>query len=335
MKKRFGSLLMGLVLAGCAGSPDGAAELQENPLLASAKTQATLHADVSAEGVDCAPFTGYTATLGTLTVDCLGTIAPDAYAVTSGGRLERTFSECKLDPTRLLKIDQLLSLQRREDRLPHVRECFAGAYADFVRSFADSGITACPAWQKRETVNPITSDVIDDVVPMLGGPAAHALEVAEMKPMLNHAGVRDALEVKHIYDTRLEGASGDIGATAERCAGGFAGFVIRSQADSVLTDPPAWLLDTQYDSAKADPYLRPGYYHPMSWYPAPPGVAFGAWARFSPCVPNASGEPQLCNPELCTYYAGGLHKAAKLQKDCADPSDESTCNSYCGPLIIK
>ena len=115
------------------------------------------------------------------------------------------------------------------------------------------------------------------------------------------------------------------GATAARCAGGFAGFVIESMEDSVLTDPPAWLLDTVYPGIAQDPYLRPGYYHPMSWYPAPPGVSFGDVARAEPCP--------TCPPEFCTY--GTFHKVARLQKDCLDDRDESTCNSFCGPLIIK
>jgi hypothetical protein len=60
---------------------------------------------------------------------------------------------------------------------------------------------------------------------------------------------------------------------------------------------------------------------------------FGDYARFSPCGTSADGM-SLCNPELCTYYTGGLHKMTKLQRDCLDPNNLDTCNSYCGPLVI-
>src|SRR5262245_45418405 len=143
--------LLSLLQVGCLANATDVAEEQENALLASPEAQATLRAEVSAEGVDCSSFVGYTAKLGTLTVDCLGTIAPDSYKVNADGRLARNFEHCTLDETRLIKIDQTLSLQRREARLPHVKECFAGAYADFVRSFAASDVTACPTWKKQKT----------------------------------------------------------------------------------------------------------------------------------------------------------------------------------------
>ena len=113
---------------------------------------------------------------------------------------------------------------------------------------------------------------------------------------------------------------------AMACAGGFPGFVISGEGESVLTDPPAWLLDTTYLGADTDPYLRPGYYHPMSYYGGVPGVAFGEYERFDPC---GGGK---CPPESCSYYAG-LHLKTQLQKDCLDDADVSTCVSYCGPKL--
>ena len=94
-------------------------------------------------------------------------------------------------------------------------------------------------------------------------------------------------------------------------------------AESVVTDPPAWQLETTYRSVAADPYLKAGYYHPMSYYLGTPGVSFGEYARFDPC----GGE--LCPPEQCSYY-NGMHRKTALQPDCLDPSNLDTCVSYCG-----
>jgi len=271
--------------------------------------------NVTARGVDCHALDQYTASLGTLTVDCLGTIAPDSYRVSTDGALARNFASCPRDATRLQAIDQLLNLQQRDRQLPQVKACFAGRYADFLRDFADTGIAECPAWSDKETLNPITTAVIDEVTKLQ--PARDLL--ARSDDVLRSF---ELLEEKNRH--RVSGGSAQ---AAARCAGGFGGFVIGvdpAAADHIITDPPAWLLDTVYLGADRDPYLRTGYFHPMSYYGVVPGVAFGDVNRYRPC-PG-------CEPESCSYYAG-LHLKTKLQLDCLDPADWATCVSYCGPKL--
>jgi hypothetical protein len=244
------------------------------------------------------------------------------------GRLARAFATCALDASKLSQIDGLLSLQRRTATLPRARECFAGRYADFLRSFAETGIEHCPRWTKESTVNPITASTIDAVIPAL-----RSLETRTAAEVL-HDGepsfqAAEALEEKNLYraafDAETSSPSSDAGTTAVACAGGFAGFVLGHDGDSVLTDPTAWLLDTVYPSAAADPYWRNGaYYHPMSQYGTLPGALFGNVNRYRPC-PG-------CAPEFCSYYAGSHIKTA-LQLDCLDDNDWATCVSYCGPTL--
>lgn len=104
---------------------------------------------------------------------------------------------------------------------------------------------------------------------------------------------------------------------------------VDSATDTVLTDPPYWLLDTTYASSAADPFLRPGYYHPMSYYGPLPGTQFADRHRVKPC-PG-------CVPETCSYYSG-IHIHIPLRCDCLDPKNNATCPTtdtscvgYCAP----
>jgi hypothetical protein len=318
-KIKLGVLLVGLLQASCsANAPDERAA--SAPLLSDAKTIATMGRDISALGVDCGSFKSYTAALATHTVDCLGTIRPDSFSVNTENVLERNFTSCPLDAGQLSSIDSLLLLQRREARLPHVKECMAGAYADYVRAFADTGVSECPAWHKLETVNDITPSVIERVLPNLAELQAATTPTSFEVPA--------ALEVENLYGTSFAGdgaaATGESAAAGKACAAGFSGFVLQADRDVVLTDPVAWLLDTTYAGPAENPYLRGGYYHPMAWYGGVPGVRFGHINRFAPC-PG-------CKPEMCTYYTG-VHKLTTLQRDCIIDSEPDTCNSYCGPPL--
>jgi hypothetical protein len=317
-KINVGVLLMGLAQASCSanGADQGEASA---PLLADAKTIATMSREISAAGVDCSGFRSYTAALATRTVDCLGTIRPDSFSVNADNMLERNFTTCPVDATQLSGIDSLLLLQRREARLPHVKECMAGAYADYVRGFAKTGVTECPTWHSRETVNDITPSVIDRVAPTLAD--LHDTTTARFEFPAD-------LEVENLYSTSfagdLAGAPRESAVAGRACAAGFAGFVLQADRNVVLTDPVAWLLSTTYAGPSDDPFLLPGYYHPMSWYGGYPGVHYGHINRFEPC-PG-------CRPELCTYYTG-VHKLTSLQRDCIIDSEPDTCNSYCGPPL--
>ncbi len=323
-------LLLGCAQAACSADARDTEARQSEGLLGDAKTVATAQASITAEGVDCRSFEGYSASLATLTVDCLGTIRPDSYAVSASGVLERNFSSCALDATTLSSIDSILSLQHREARLPHVKECLAGHYADFVRGFASTGVTACPEWRKERTVNPITESVIDAVAPRLKFLSDRQVTAEVAGHPSPDFAFPEELEEKNLYRASFAAlvapeASASPAASAAACAGGFAGFVLEAAGSSVLTDPQAWLLDTTYPTASADPYLRPGYWHPMSYWGGVPGVSYGNPHRAKPC-PD-------CPAEYCSYWTGS-HKITRLQLDCNDPNDWDTCVSYCGPLQL-
>jgi hypothetical protein len=278
---------------------------------------------------DCAAYDTYTAQLAELTVQCLGTLDPKAYEVSKDGYLTPTFQECTVKD-RLRPIRQLLSLQLRSARLPFVQQCMAGRYDAFLQKFAASGVNVCPAWKLDRVVNPISADVLTKVIPSL--------------PVIPENGLKDdgqprsfpELKVNSVYSVTLppntppQDGCKTPAECAMKCAEAFPGFALDTAGEaSVVTDPVAWLLDTTYASSTADPYLKAGYYHPMSWYGGVPGVQFGDYARFEPCGVNAAGVA-ICEPERCSYYTG-VHKLTRLQKDCIIEGDLDTCNSYCGP----
>jgi hypothetical protein len=322
--------MFGLLAFGCSAQPsDESARLTSERAAPSPRVFPD-RASPTTEGLDCHAYGQYTAALATFTVDCLGTIGPETYRVGSSGNLERNFEACTSEGSKLAAIDGLLSLQQRVTAFPLARECMAGRYADFLRSFADSGVSECPIWHKERTVNPITSQVVEAVSPSLGRVARAALAATADELVIEQAArFPEELEEKNLYRVRYADPAGAVGqvalgASAALCAGGFDGFVLQTSNDLVLTDPVVWLLDTTYPSAAADPFLRPGYYHPMSFYGPPPGAQFANYARYAPC-PG-------CPPERCSYYAG-IHKLTRLQADCLDASDITTCLAYCGPPL--
>ncbi len=272
---------------------------------------------------DCTAYDSYTAQLGALTADCLGTVDPRAYSVSKDGFLTPNFDSCPQDKSKLTKIRQLLSLQQRTARLPFAKQCLAGRFEVAQAQFANSGVTSCPVWRKTEVVNPITLDTITKVE--AGLPELPAADTGQPLRVL------ELLKVNSLYSV-VSQATGQKCETpsqcASICAAAFPGFVIGTNgANSVLTDPIAWLLDTTYDKATSDPYLRATYYHAMSYYGGAPGVVFGDPVRAQPCGPGVD-----CPPELCSYYAGS-HIKTRMQLDCLIPDDPETCASYCGPPL--
>jgi hypothetical protein len=273
---------------------------------------------------DCTAYDSYTAQLGALTADCLGTLDPRAYGVSKDGFLTPNFDVCR-DGTKdkLVKIRQLLSLQQRTARLPFAKQCMAGRFEVAQAKFANSGVTSCPEWKKIRDVNPITVDTIVKVE--AGLPELPAADTGQPLRVL------ELLKQNSLYSVSSQ-ATGQKCETpaqcATICAAAFPGFVIgTSDANTLLTDPIAWLLDTTYDKATSDPYLRATYYHAMSYYGGAPGVVFGDPVRAQPCIDGVE-----CPPELCSYYAGS-HIKTRMQLDCLVPDDPETCASYCGPPL--
>lgn len=272
---------------------------------------------------DCTAFDSYTASLGELTARCLGTVDPRAYQVSKDGVMSPSFQSCVNGDEKLLRsIRALLSLQFRTARMPFVKQCIAGRFEAYQQKFMDSGVSVCPIWKKDRIVNPITSEVIAKV--------ENELPKLPTQDLAFPRGLMESLKENSIYSLGFEQTPPGQKCTtpaecATVCAGAFPGFVIGVQSDtSVITDPPAWELETTYGSAASDPYLRLNYYHPMSYYNGTPGVQFAEYARFAPC--------KGCDAEMCSYYTG-IHTKVRLQKDCLDPNNPDTCVSYCGPPL--
>lgn len=274
---------------------------------------------------DCSSYDTYLAALGELTADCLGTVDPRLYEVTKDGLLTPTFDKCPLDASRMTKIRQLLSLQHRSARMPFAKQCVGGRFQVAQQAFAATDTKVCPTWSRKQVINPITESTIANVM-KLGLPDLPADDTGTAPRAL------ELLKVNSFYavtgDVKNQKCATPAGCAAV-CAAAFPGFVSPNgqDGDRVLVDPTAWLIDTTYASATADPYMRLGYYHPMSYYGALPGALFGDFSRYQPCGPNVK-----CDPEFCSYYAGG-HIKTQLQKDCLDDADVDTCVSYCGPKL--
>jgi hypothetical protein len=283
-------------------------------------------ADIRISVQDCSEYNAIAAALATFTVDCLGTIDGKSFTVNADGFLTRAFDQCPLDQTKLESIDGLLSLQFRTARLPTAKACIAGRWSDWKAGFDRSGVTQCPTWTKQQVVGQATIDQVAKFIPELG------------RLPQNDDGTRPAflsqMDEGYIYGVSFPGATPPdpcktAGDCAALCAGGFPSFVVRNDGTTVLTDPTYWLLDTTYPSTAADPFLKPGYYHPMSYYGPLPGTQFANRHRVAPC-PG-------CVPETCSYYSG-IHIHLPLRCDCLDPNNNSTCPAsdtscvgYCAP----
>ncbi|MDF3066850.1 MAG: hypothetical protein K0R38_2451 [Polyangiaceae bacterium] len=275
---------------------------------------------------DCTAYDSYTAALGELTAQCLGTVDPKAYSVNKDGVLTPNFDSCPLDKSKLTKIRQLLSIQQRTARVPFAKQCIAGRFEVAQKALASTDIAVCPTWKKERVVNPITLETIVRVESLL--PELPAADTGQPLRAL------ELLKENSLYTVSGGQGGGKSCQTPAQCgslcAAAFPGFVIGPSGEQgVLTDPIAWLTDATYKTSAEDPYLRATYYHPMSYYGGVPGVVFGDPNRAEPCGPNTT-----CLPELCSYYAGS-HIKTRMQMDCVIPGDVDTCASYCGPPLPK
>jgi hypothetical protein len=196
----------------------------------------------------------------------------------------------------------------------------------------------CPTWKKARVVNPITAAVVDRVIPLL--PALPAEDNGQFDATGAPLPFLAPLKQNSLYTVAFvntpPGQKCDTpAACAAACAAGFPGFVLASDGATVLTDPPAWLLDTSYPSSTTDPFLRPGYDHPMSYYGGAPGTVFADASRACPVNGALGGMANgaTCTPETCSYFSG-IHVKYPLQLDCLDNNDPSTCVGYCAPPPI-
>lgn len=289
----------------------------------------------------CEMFDSYMASLGTLTADCLGTVDPRAFSLNADGFLAPNFDKCTLDkPLAMRSIRQILSLQYRSVTAPTAKACLAGRYSTALAAFNATDTKVCPVLKFVETENPITGDVIEKVQQMLP-----ELPSTEPLPPGIIDGDRPMLKTFNLYHASF--AQGQEPgqqkcATASNCAiacaSAFPGFAVgitktAAGLEVVRTDPDSWLETTTYLTQPEDPYLKPLFYHPMSYYGGAPGVSFGDPNRAMPCGLDSRTHTPICIAEQCSYWTGSSHKKTRLQVQCNDYSNPDTCTSFCGPAI--
>jgi hypothetical protein len=262
---------------------------------------------------DCSTYDQFTAALGGYTVQCLGTIGPDSYMVDTTGFLRRNFEKCAQDDSKLQTIDDILGLQYRPDLFPIAKPCIAGRWAQWKRDYGKNGIEQCPLWRQEQALAEPTAELIDTFIPLLA--QLPRQDTSSPRPQfIQQLKQASAFEVFY-PDAPPNQACGTPADCAGQCAGGFPGFVIRAADSTMLTDPAYWLLDTVYPPS-TNPFLRRGYYHPMSYYGPAPGAIAGHRNRV---------------PESCSHFAGGIHYIIQLKLDCLNVADFSSCISLCVP----
>ncbi len=269
---------------------------------------------------DCDSYNNYSAAIATQTVDCTGSIGPKDFQINADGLLQRAFDACPALPASEVKealqtIDQLLTLQSRPDKLPFGKSCIAGRWQRWQDAFFQAGSHACPNWVKQQTFFdhrmsvPGTLDVLSKF-PLGVNSADSGLATGSFKE-------------ESLYDVSFKNEappSANVCATPAQCAldcaAGFPGFTINTRANasstSVLTDPTYWLVPNFYANGTSP--FKPAYYHPMSFYGALPGDAFGHYNR-------------RCEP--CSYYLSGAHRLGTLDANCLVQGVVATCISEC------
>jgi hypothetical protein len=258
--------------------------------------------------VDCTSYNGYTAALAEATIDCIGTVRPDTFVVDALGLLTRNFSTCTVgsgDP--LLRIDRLLSLQRRVDLSLGV-VCFADALTNWLVSVLAANLSVCPVWTKLSAMgSPTPENVAQNVatLPALPDPNANASVPLGKEQFLYAVSFPAPLPLLQLCRTPQS--------CAQMCTGGLAGFFVGVSGPNVIGDPYWWLDPTDYGSNS--PYRSPDYYHPMSYAPDDvPGAIYGDWAR---------------RGDACSWWNGYQHVLGSLLEDKLDPGDPRTWTSRC------
>jgi hypothetical protein len=282
---------------------------------------------------DCESFDTLAASIATFTVDCLGHIDQNSYLIGDDGFLRRNFDDCPLDRSKLQSIDDFLGLQYPRNlpgnvasALAYSKDCIAGRYAAWRETFAASGIQQCPDWKKVSEVNTPTAALYDQFAKLL--PPLPFQENGQ------RAAVIAQMKINSLYSVSFTAGTADPacqtpGACAAQCAGGFPGFVIRQDGETVLTDPTPWQRDTIFTTS--NPFTRPGYYHPMSLYGALPGDIFSHINR-TLATPSTSKTPG----EYCSYWDGTFHLQTQLVPNCADMPDGTTsCVGICAPPLVQ
>ena len=287
----------------------------------------------------CSAFDAYTAALGTLAVDCLGTIGPDSFYIDDKGYLRRNFERCVepsqptnsklvrpiairtpivLDPKAppvaeknlLRDIDDLLGVQILTKEQQGARECFAGGWAAWLKEFKAANVQVCPVWTKTGTINAPTARIIDAYAKLLPKLPAKEDGTEPPDPKVNSSySVRFPTTPPQDQKCQTPADCGRL------CVGGFKGAWVDGKGETAILDPIYWLITTEYTTT--NPFMRAGYYHKMSYFGDDPGMIYGHR--------NRTGE-------YCSRFYDGVHYLLYLEEDCAVEGDLSTCVSRCGSL---
>jgi hypothetical protein len=283
----------------------------------------------------CGNYDAITAAIGSRTIDCLGTIGADSYGIDGKGRLVPRFKECKqgdgqTSPKAVYEdILALLSIQER----PPVKEitkdgkpvdkaqstepdplalrCIAGRWEAWNKQFAATEIKNCPVWKKIQTLNPPTPENVKGIggrLPDGKKPQPPGTTVAPP-----HENYEMALEFPNgVRDKNCR----DEADCARKCSAGFSGLWIKGEGKTAIIDPTYWWITLNFPGT--NPFMAPGYYHPMSYYGTIPGALYGHRNR---------------KGEACSRFVLDAHILLSLQLDCLDPNVPSTCVTVCAEPI--
>jgi hypothetical protein len=216
------------------------------------------------------------AALGSATLDCLGTVNPATYLIKQGV-LTKNFKSCPLDTSgeSMKQIDALLGVANSE---PGKKDKLAEHYASTWKSYQDNfpeGINVCPTWNRIKVVHPPTFENVKNQPEGVPGKENYVYEVKETQ--------------------QCKGKPSCVVSHALSCAGGFGSqFLISGdpKSSSVTVDPIWWQTRYVFPTDTDNPFMAPGYYHPMSNYGDLPGALYGAIQR--------EGEP-------CSEYLNSKH----------------------------
>jgi hypothetical protein len=246
------------------------------------------------------------AALGSLTIECLGTVGPSNYSADSG-ILTRTFDACRAgDSDVLAHIDALLAVQTApQGRADGLTAHYTLRWNAFVASFPFDRISECPTWRLLNVLDAPTSKRVQHLTDR----------------RRTDAGSPPIGEENHRYRVSSELCGPDHSCAvrhAALCAGGFGPkFLVERDAERgrIEVDPAWWLTHYEYATDSENPFKQPGYYHPMSYWGDPPGSLYAAVERAG---------------ERCSQWVNGKHYTDRVLQliDCTD-GDGWYCMTYC------
>jgi hypothetical protein len=207
------------------------------------------------------------AALGEATVGCLGRVTTGDYRVRPDGALERAFDACTTRDTGALeRIDRLLGVQySREGQADGLPARYAFVWNRAARAFPERLIQDCPDWELLHVIDEPTLERVTHLASRQGA-AGIGKEYRWYKVSSEQCGSNGFCAVLQ----------------AQLCGAGFSNqFIVWSDpfSSTVIVDPAWWLTTYEFESDQSNPFVSPGYYHPMSYYGTLPGSLYGALQR--------------------------------------------------------